>query len=123
MSGSFIQVATADQTFPFNPTPDVEIILRIVDDDTEKAFRKKATKQDFQKHQRAETFDVHEFIARCLDHAIVSWRGIVKAGTTEPLPCDRAHKLLLPEWLKLEIQKLTVGKEGGDLVAEQEKKD
>ncbi len=110
----FIEVQAPDTTFTHTPEGTQSTFeLRIVPDDVEKEARKQATRKEWDKGQRTESFDVHAFLARILDYAIVDWTGIKvrDANGVSELPCTKANKLLLPEKVKSEINRLCLGKE------------
>ena len=117
MAGGYIEILSADDTFEFKPAENTVLNLRIIDDDTEKRFRKECTRKNWERHTRVEDFDSHEFIAKCIDYGIVSWKGVRRKGVEQD--CTRENKLLLPEWLKLEVQKACLGKQGGAMAAEE----
>lgn len=121
---SFIQIVAANVPFPWRPEHEdgtqsgTEIMLQVLDDDVLASLRKKHNHLIFKHGQRVDDFDSSGFTNDVVDKAIVSWKGVTKAGTDDELPCERAIKVQLPERLKIEIVRLCAGKEAGRLFGE-----
>jgi hypothetical protein len=122
MNGQYIEIVDAATTFTFRPkaadgTPmAASFELQIIPDDVEKKARREATgKPTFERGVRIDNFDTHKFVNAMLDYAIVGWTGIRMRGVE--VPCTAAHKLLLPEKWKQEINRLCLGKEAGEEIA------
>lgn len=125
---NFITIVTPDKTFPWQYTdPDSKVkldtvfTLRIVPDDYQKVVREDNTRKGWDAGRRTEETEWDEFTRECLDYAIVGWEGLKTrnaAGEQVDVPCEREYKFLLPERVKAEIIRLTVGKEAGRAIEE-----
>jgi hypothetical protein len=117
----FIQIVEENEPFPWHPEAEDGTVtgsvftLQVLSDDALNTLRRKHTHTAFQHGQRVENFDSFAFAADVVDQALVMWEDVVAARTGAPLPCDRKHKLALPERLKVEILRLCAGKEAGRL--------
>lgn len=117
----FIQIVDEHQTFTWQPEAEdgsrleSVLTLQVLAEDTLKALRKKHNQVVFKHGQRVDDFDSFGFTNDVVDKAIVSWEGVFKGGTDDPLPCTREVKLKLPERLKIEIVRLCAGREAGRL--------
>jgi len=111
----YIEIVT--DTFDWNPEgTKTTFKLRIVDDATEKKFRRESQpKAKWVRGRQVDNFDQHAFVNKCLDYAIVEWSGVRHKGVE--FPCTTANKLFLPETVKTEIIRLCLGKQAGELVA------
>ena len=117
----FIQIVTEHE--PFSWTPEAEdgsktqatLMLQVLSDDDLAGLRKKHTRMLFKHGERVNDFDSFGFASDVMDQAIVSWTGVYRAGTGQPLTCDRKAKTKLPDRLKVEILRLCAGREAGRL--------
>lgn len=127
-TGSFITILEDPKAiFPWQYTdPDTGITaatvfqLRLIPDETNKAFRKRHITVSWKNGQRREDLDGDGYGDDLIDYAIVDWTDLYAArknkdGQTErfAVGCERRYKVGLPEKLKGEIIRLCLGKELG----------
>lgn len=130
---TFIAIVETDDSFPYQPIDestgqpyDSVLDLRIVSDKKNEELQKANTSQAWDKksHRMVDRLNNFKYTEDLLDYAIVGWQGVKSATTGADLPCTPELKTRLPEKWKVEVIRLCLAKEAGDVVskATEEKK-